>query len=117
MGLNDVRFFHRHDFADPLAQRLNDRELIEHGKLRERSARLGRAIEAQAVVLFDGRSVPSMLRARDVRRLPAELALLAQDRGAAEGVAALHRQGVIEDVENSRTHAVRPLYADASRLA
>ncbi len=45
-----------------------------------------------------------MLRAREMERLPAEAALLEQDRARAEGVPALQRHRVIEHVQDAEAH-------------
>jgi hypothetical protein len=51
-----------------------------------------------------------LLGAGDMEGFPAQLALLAQDVGAAEGVAGMQRQGVVEDVEDAQAHACFSLW-------
>ena len=67
-----------------------------------------RAVEVKAVHVFLVRRRAVVLGRREVQRLPAERALLLQDRERPEGVAAVQRNRVVEDVQD---------LAGSSRLA
>ena len=63
------------------------------------------AVEIEAIDLFVGRCAVALLGRREVEGLPAEGALLPQDRRGAEGVAAVQGNGVVEDVEDAHLEA------------
>jgi len=59
------------------------------------------AVEAQAIDVLDVSRYLALLGRGQVKRLPAQRTLLTQDGRSAEGVAAVQRNGVIEDVEDA----------------
>ena len=59
------------------------------------------AVETQAVDVLDVVRGRPLLGRSQVERLPAQRTLLTQDGRSAEGVAAVQRNGVIEDVEDA----------------
>jgi len=92
--------------VDEVGLKLVD-ELVDAARgeahLRNEPGALGRqrAVKAQAISLFHLDCREALLRRGQVKRLPAQRALLAQDGRGAEGVAAMQREGVVEDVEDA----------------
>ena len=73
------------------------------------------AVEAPAVGVLEGG--PGLLPRRgDLHRLPAECALLSQERGGSKGVAAMQRNGVVQYVKRAN-HAVSPASMTLRRKA
>ena len=91
MGMDDIglEFFRQSQQA--FFDSAHHREGIATGELGEQAGGFGRAVEMQAVgVLFRDGAV-DLLGAGQVIGVPAHLALIAQDRRAAEGVAGVQR--------------------------
>src|SRR6185369_114884 len=101
MRMNHIGLRRRNHGSEPSSQLANDIELIQHGQSCQRPAARIDALELESIDCFGRRRARAVLRAGDLRRLQAERALLAQDRLAAERVAALHRQRMIQNVKDA----------------
>src|SRR5439155_25076388 len=71
-----------------------------------------RASEAPAVDFLLERRAGSLLRGRQLNRVPPQPALLAQDRQGAEGVSAVQRKTMVQNVEDSQLHQGATASAD-----
>jgi hypothetical protein len=99
VGVEDIGLDLRHQRAKAAFELSNHGKLPEYGELRVEPSRSGRAIEAKPLRFLDQR-FGGVLGARDLSRLPAEPALLAQDGERPVGVAAQNGRRMVEDVED-----------------
>ena len=79
-------------------------ERIAAGQARQQPGRFRRAIEMQAVGLLFHHLAIDLLGTGQVVGVPAHFPLVVQDRRAAEGIAGMQRQGVVEDVEDAHDY-------------
>ena len=89
MGVQDVGLRQRGNLANSPLRRAHQRKLAQHRHASERCRRTRGAIEVQSVDVLVRRSRSRVLRARDVKRLPSQAVLFAQDFPSTERVAAL----------------------------
>ncbi len=101
MGMDDVRANFPRDFFQA------GFELLHQAPVRLTTGQAGQApsgdrgaVEVQAIDVFERRCGFALLGRGEVKGLPAQRALLAQERRGAEGVAAVQRNRVVEDVED-----------------
>ena len=100
MRMDDVGLQRFRQPKQALFDRAHHREGVAAWQLRQQAGRPGRAVKVQAVGFFFGHASIDLLGAGQVIGVPAHFPLVAQDGGAAEGVAGVQRQRVVEDVED-----------------
>ena len=104
MGVNDVGAHLINHVLQTARQRTHELKLAHQRQLH--IGLLGRCAEKmQAVNGFFGGVHSAVLGRGDMKGFPAACPLLAQQGGCAKGVAAVQRDGVVEDVKNSHDQA------------
>ena len=107
--MEDVRLFHRGDFLDAPGQGTDHIPLVEAGQPEQGVATGRRAVEVQAIHRFLGLCAGALLEPSHMDGMPAQGALLTEDVGAAEGVAAVQGDGVVEYVQDAHGCGAHPL--------
>ena len=105
MGVQDIRTQLARQLHETNLGRLHQCPLVDDWQFSGQAAWRGRAEEAQAVGFFLQPLGIELLGAGEMKGLPPQPALTAQDVGAAEGVAGVQRQGMVEDVQDAQRHA------------
>jgi hypothetical protein len=115
--VQDVRLDLRDDLGQAPGQAVDHLFLVQHRQFGQRSARGRGAVEVQAVDGFFQIVAGMLLGAGHMEGFPAERALLAQDRAGAEGVAAVQRDRVVEDVQDTHHAPSISLRRKASNIS
>ena len=104
MGVDDVGLDLAGDFFQAPAQCLHQGDFAAHRQVSQQPGAARRAVKMQAIDVFFSGLGRALLGRGDVKRLPAQRALLAQQRRRAKGVAAVQRNGVVENVQDAQGH-------------
>ena len=104
MGLYHVRSYSARDFLETPRGSSHQAHFPDARKVGEPPWLPKRSIKTKPVDLFLGCTGNKVLGTRQLECIPAQSALLAQDRSGAKGVAALQWERVIENVEDAQGH-------------
>lgn len=107
MGVDDIRLKFLRQAQQTALGRPHERPLIEHRQPAGDARWLRRTVEMQAIRRFFRHRTVDLFWTRQVIRLPAQIALLAQDVGAAKGVAGVQRQGMVENVQDAHVKLLK----------
>ena len=101
VGVQHVRLDLRDDLGQAPGESVDDFLLAQHRQFRQRALRFRGTEEVQAVDRLFQHVAGMLLGAGDVEGFPAERALFAQDRAGTEGITAVQRDRVVEDVKDA----------------
>ncbi len=104
MSVQDVRSDRREELLESLRSGVDDHHVVEDRNSLQLRGLDSRAVEVESCDVFLGLPRRVVFRCRQLKRLPPQSPLLAQQRQRAKCVAALQRQRMIQDVENAQAH-------------
>ena len=102
MSMNNIRLCHADDFTQSVGGEF-------HLSQQARALDTWRTVKSHAIDIIMEGLCWTLLRCRQVEGFPSKLPLFTQNGERAKGVAAVQRDGVIQDVEDAQAHTVTAL--------
>ena len=116
VGMDDVRPDVAGDCFQPGFQLLHQGQFPADGQVGQKAGGGWGAVEAQAIHVVERGGCFALLGRGEVEGFPAQGALFAEQGGGTEGVAAVQRDGMVEDVQDA-SHAASPASMTLRRKA